>query len=265
MGAAGGDRRGNGSAVRVLTAVGVAAAAHVLPAATWLPWPRQATPGLAGRGRSDHVALTFDDGPAAASTPAVLERLEALDVKATFFMLGERVAANPGLARRVACGGHEVAVHGWSHRYALGEPFPVAFRRLRRARDMIADATGREPTWFRPAYGVLTADAFLAARRAGLRPVLWTAWGRDWTSFASPESIMTSFGRGLRGGATLLLHDAHQGSPTSTMAVTASVLPLLRERCAQLGLLLGPLAEHDVCGLRTGAIQGRDALRNRQV
>lgn len=237
------DQRGR----RLLLAVGAGAAVgHVLPAATWLPQVRAATPRLGGRGRRDHVALSFDDGPAPHSTPRVLRELDALGLRATFFMLGAHAAARPELAAAVAGAGHEVAVHGWSHRYLLGQPFPLVYRRLRRAQDAITAATGTRPRWFRPPFGVLTAPALLAARWLGLQPVLWTAWGRDWAPTASPDSIMRSFGRGLQGGATLLLHDAHHASLSATAGSTVSVLPILQARCAEQGLALGPLGEHGV-------------------
>ena len=247
-------RHGSGRRVLAASSVGVLTG-HLLPAATWLPVVRRATPRLAGRGARGHVALTFDDGPGPRSTPRVLDELDALGLRATFFMLGVRAAARPDLAKAVARAGHEVAVHGWSHHYALGEPLPMVRTRLRRALEVITDATGQPSRWFRPPYGVLTADALLAARSLGLRPVLWTVWGRDWAPTASPESIMRNFGQGLRGGATLLLHDAHHASPAATAEATASALPVLHQRCLERGLTLGPLAEHGVGGTATA---GRD-------
>src|SRR5687768_6006419 len=94
-------------------AVGAGATAlalHAVPLLTtrarlrrrYLPW-------LAGIGSSDHVAITFDDGPDPASTPAFLEELDRLGMRATFFMLGVNAAAHPGLAAEVADAGHEVA------------------------------------------------------------------------------------------------------------------------------------------------------------
>ena len=66
-------------------------------------------------GRRGHVALTFDDGPDAASTPQFLDTLADLGWHATFFMLGEMTRRDPGLARAVADAGHEIGVHGDVH------------------------------------------------------------------------------------------------------------------------------------------------------
>ena len=77
---------------------------------------RDRLPRLNGDGRPDHVALTFDDGPDPASTPAFLDLLDELGVRATFFVLGSMVERAPALARELAGRGHEVGVHGWDHR-----------------------------------------------------------------------------------------------------------------------------------------------------
>ena len=57
------------------------------------------------------VALTFDDGPDPVRTPELLEVLARHDVKATFFLTGKQVAANPELVRRIVAEGHVVGNH----------------------------------------------------------------------------------------------------------------------------------------------------------
>ncbi len=159
-------------------ALGGLAVTHAGPGVTALgPVRRRFFPRLSGLGRADHVAITFDDGPDPEWTPAFLEVLANQQVRATFFMLGSMAAREPGLAAEIAGAGHEVAVHGWEHRYTvLRSPWAVADD-LARARDAVADATGAQPRFYRPPYGVLSAGALAAARRLGLTPVLWTCWG----------------------------------------------------------------------------------------
>lgn len=170
-------------------------AAHGGPAATWLPGLRRACfPALAGLGRPDHVALTFDDGPDPVSTPRFLEALETLATPATFFVLGQEVRRYPALTHEIAVRGHELAVHGWTH----DRPWVPAPRRdigdLARAAGAVYDATGQILRWYRPPYGILTGGRLAAAARAGLRPVLWSAWGRDWTAAATPSSVLAAVG-----------------------------------------------------------------------
>jgi peptidoglycan-N-acetylglucosamine deacetylase len=228
-----------------MLALGGLAVTHAGPGVTALgPVRQRFFPRLSGLGRADHVALTFDDGPDPAWTPAFLEVLAKWQVRATFFMLGSMAAREPGLAAEVAGAGHEVAVHGWAHRYTvLRGPRAVADD-LARATDAVAGATGAQPRLYRPPYGVLSAGALAAARRLGLTPVLWTCWGREWTAGSTPRSVFTMLTRHLAGGATVLLHDSDCTSPPGSAAAALGALPLLLEECAIRGLGAGPVAEH---------------------
>jgi peptidoglycan/xylan/chitin deacetylase (PgdA/CDA1 family) len=222
---------------------GSAVLLHSVPSVTRVPVVQRFLPGLAGRGRPDHVALTFDDGPDGCGTPPLLDLLADLDVRATFFLLGEQVVRHPDIARRIAAEGHEIALHGWHHRYSLGVS-PWALRRsLNRAVDVIGAATGAAPRWYRPPYGVATAGTFLAARELGLSTVLWSRWGLDWRSTATPSSVLAELGE-VTGGDTILLHDSDiTSSPGSWRAPLGAVRPLVTKLREQ-GLDVGPLAAH---------------------
>jgi peptidoglycan/xylan/chitin deacetylase (PgdA/CDA1 family) len=241
----------NGPARRILGAVSVAAGAtslvEVAPGATWLaPVRRRFAPGLAGLGTPGHVALTFDDGPHPAGTPAVLAALAELGWRATFFMLGSQVRAHPSLAAAVADAGHEVALHGDEHRYLFTRRHREIRDDLRRGVGAVREATGVGPCWFRPPYGVLTTGGLAATRRLGLRPLLWTAWGRDWLPGATPRSVVRELCRGVLDGGTVLLHDSDVTSAPGSWRVTAAALPVLAEELAGRGLRVGPAGEHGV-------------------
>ena len=64
------------------------------------------------------VFLTFDDGPTQAVTPYILDLLKQENIKATFFVLGNRAKANPELIRREFDEGHYIANHGYTHKYS---------------------------------------------------------------------------------------------------------------------------------------------------
>ena len=211
------------------------------------PVRRLLTPRLAGRGDPGHVALTFDDGPERLSTPRFLEELDGLGVRATFFVLGARVARSPDLARDIVAGGHELGVHGWDHRCVALRGPGAAVADLVRARDLITSTTGVAPRWYRPAYGVATFPVLRAAVRVGLSPVLWTDWGRDWVTGATPASVAGTAVGHLRGGAVLLLHDAPAGRAGSdAWRVTLEALPAIVAHCRASALAVGPLREHGV-------------------
>jgi peptidoglycan/xylan/chitin deacetylase (PgdA/CDA1 family) len=232
-----------GWAATVATAVAVT---YAVPAVAALGPARRWTPVLAGAGDPRHVALTFDDGPHPASTPQFLRLLDAYHVRATFFLLGEQVQRSPGLAAEIVAAGHEIGLHGHTHRCLLARGPAGTLRDLRRARDVISAATGVRPTWYRPPYGVLTTGALSSARRLRLRPVLWTNWGRDWTATATPQSVLRTVTQDLRGGATILLHDSDITSAVGSWRSSLGALPRLIDSVRQRGLTIGPLAEHGI-------------------
>ncbi|HEY4463828.1 MAG TPA: polysaccharide deacetylase family protein [Streptosporangiaceae bacterium] len=232
------------AAASVLVAV-----AHGGPGITAIgPVRRRMFPRLAGYGPGGQVALTFDDGPDPRSTPRFLDLLSRSGVHATFFMLGSMVAAAPGLAGEIAAAGHEIAVHGWDHRYLTLRGPAAAYDDIARARDTIAGATGRVPAFFRPPYGVLSGGALLAARRLTLRPLLWTCWGREWVPGATPGTVYATLLKGLSDGGTVLLHDSDCTSPPGASRAALGALPRLLDECARRGLRPGTAAGHWAAG-----------------
>jgi len=179
-------------------------------------------------------ALTFDDGPHAQGTPAVLELLAAAGVRATFFLVGEQVRRNPSLAREIVAAGHGVGVHCERHRNLLRLTPAQTRRDIEAAEAVIAETTGLAPALYRPPYGVLNGAALLLARKRGWRTLLWSQWGRDWERRATPQSIAARVTDGVGEGAVLLLHDADDysapGSWQSTVAALPHVLATLAER-----------------------------------
>jgi peptidoglycan-N-acetylglucosamine deacetylase len=185
-----------------------------------------------GRG----FALTFDDGPHAQGTPAVLELLAGAGVHATFFLVGEQIARNPALAGEVVAAGHDVGVHCHRHRNLL-RLGPVQVRAdIDRATAALEDATGVSPLLYRPPYGVLNAAALRLARARGWRTLLWSHWGRDWEACATPDSIARRVTDGAGEGSVLLLHDADDYSAPGSWGRTLAALPQVLATLAERGL-----------------------------
>jgi peptidoglycan/xylan/chitin deacetylase (PgdA/CDA1 family) len=224
----------------------VAGAWHAGPAATKIEALRRRTlPAMAGMGRIDHVALTFDDGPDPASTPRFLEVLDGLGWTATFFALGTMVERAPGLLAEMAAAGHEIGLHGWSHRSLLKRTPSSTRDDLRRSFDLVAELTGVPPSWYRPPFGVLSGPAWAQARRLGMTTVLWSAWGRDWRAEASPGSVLADVSAGVLPGGCVLLHDSDCTSAPGAWRAALGALPLLADLFAGQGLDVGPLRDHD--------------------
>jgi peptidoglycan/xylan/chitin deacetylase (PgdA/CDA1 family) len=229
----------------VCGALGAAVALHLLPSVATIPaLHRRVLPRLSGRTDRLDVALTFDDGPDPASTPAFLDALAELDVHATFFVLGAQLDAHREVGRRIVEAGHEVAVHGWLHRpHLLRAPWQVPAD-VRRTYDLIEQVCATTPRYWRPPNGVISGAGLFAARRLGLAPVLWTADGRDWDASATPESIAARIGQQLTPGGVVLLHDSDITSAPDSWRAALGALPRIVEQCRAAGWTVGPLGEH---------------------
>lgn len=171
------------------------------------------------------VALTFDDGPHPVGTPAVLEILAGAGVRAMFFLVGEQVALRPGVAAEIARAGHVVALHGYRHRLLLRLGAREVADDLARGAATIEDATGVACAWHRPPYGVYSAPGLAAARSAGLRPLLWSRWGKDWRKFTTPARIAARATHAVGAGDVILLHDADFYSARDSHRRTVAALP----------------------------------------
>jgi peptidoglycan/xylan/chitin deacetylase (PgdA/CDA1 family) len=176
---------------------------------------------------AEGVALTFDDGPHPEGTPAMLELLARAGARATFFVVGEQVRRRPELVTEIAAGGHAVALHGYRHRLQLRLSAAEVSDDTARGIAAIEDAIGASPAWHRPPYGIYSAAGLRAAREAGLRPLLWSRWGKDWRRFTTPDRIAARTVRSLLPGDVLLLHDADFYSAHNSHRRTAVALKLI--------------------------------------
>jgi peptidoglycan/xylan/chitin deacetylase (PgdA/CDA1 family) len=185
-----------------------------------------------GRG----YALTFDDGPHAQGTPAVLELLAGAGAHATFFLVGEQIERNPSLSREIVSAGHQIGLHCHRHRNLLRLTPRQVRTDIDRATAAIEDATGLAPALYRPPYGVLNASALRLANARGWRTLLWSHWGRDWERRATPESIAALVTAGAGEGSVLLLHDADDYSTQGSWRRTVAALPQVLSTLADRGL-----------------------------
>jgi peptidoglycan/xylan/chitin deacetylase (PgdA/CDA1 family) len=204
--------------------------------------------GSVMRVRTDEplVALTYDDGPAEA-TSALLDALADLGSTATFFLLLTRVRISPGLVADVRDAGHEIALHGPDHRRLTALDPGTLASRMRDARSELEDVAGTPVRWFRPPYGAQSLHSWRAARRAGLEPVLWGPTFADWRDAPDDERLRLALA-GDR-GAIILAHDGHadeldgvEGDPAPVVdrvALVRGVHAGYRER----GLALRSLGE----------------------
>lgn len=153
------------------------------------------------------IAMTFDDGPHQILTPQVLDILAARQIKASFFVIGNRVAQMPALVARIAQEGHEIGNHSWSHPHMGQMPDHAVLNQIDRTVDAVVTATGHRPVLMRPPYGDFTMPQSRMVRLARNMPtIMWSVDPQDWRrpgGFAIADHII----RHAAPGSIVLAHD----------------------------------------------------------
>jgi len=157
----------------------------------------------------------------------VLEVLAAVDIKATFFLVGEQVERRPRLAAEIARQGHVVALHGYTHRPQPAMSQKAVQNDVERGAAVVESAAGTTVAWHRPPYGLYSAAGLSAVRARGLRPLLWSRWGKDWRRFTTPARIARRATTNVHPGDVILLHDADFYSSTGSHERTVEALALI--------------------------------------
>lgn len=175
------------------------------------------------------IALTFDDGPDPADTPAILDLLATYGAHATFFITGKKAEQYPGIVRREAMEGHEVANHTYTHRMLLHCTEAQIRGEIAMAQKSIGMAAGAEPVLFRPPEGFFNARVLTVGREEGLKTVLWS-WHHPTDDWARPgvNHIVKGILGDVRSGDIVLLHDYVSGK-TQTIDALRIILPKLTE------------------------------------
>lgn len=173
------------------------------------------------------ILFTFDDGPDPETTPVILEALKKHDVKAMFFMTGEKAAKYPELLRKISDAGHVIGNHTFSH----SNFFPVysvkkMVGEINRTSEILEDTTGKKVNLFRPPFGVTNPNIGRAVRKTEKKVVGWSLRSFD-TMMVDPQMMKEKILNNIKDGDIVLFHD--------TRVQTAQILDNLIELCIERG------------------------------
>ncbi|WP_413580706.1 polysaccharide deacetylase family protein [Bdellovibrio sp. HCB288] len=178
------------------------------------------------------IALTFDDGPNPKTTPVILDTLKKHGAKATFFVLGGKIAGNETLIRRILNEGHHIANHSWNHpnfhTLSVVDAKNQIYQTDKALRQFVT------PNYLRYPYGNSTCSANEYANSLGYNIVGWNIDTCDW-AFANTGRVSDSSNKtcqapaSLRAdyagyvnhvvaqtnGGVLLMHDIHANTANS--------------------------------------------------
>lgn len=179
------------------------------------------------------VALTFDDGPHPEHTRKVLDLCDEAGVKATFFVIGEKVERHPEVVREIVRRGHDLGLHSSTHDRLLNMRYePNIVADLRRNQEVIERVTGLRPRLFRPPVGLTSPRTRVAVRQLGLVLIGWSARAYDGAGRPSIERVLARIAPRLAHGVIVLLHDAPErgDEAPSSLEALPQLLGAMRDR-----------------------------------
>ena len=179
---------------------------------------------LRNTGNASTIALTFDDGPNPAVTPALLDLLDAHGASATFFQIGIHIRSFPELVREVLRRGHTIGNHTDTHPRLTFLPSDQIQHELSACAVAFQDATGVATPWMRPPFGFRGPQLTRALRQLNpaSRVVMWSISGRDWRTQPA-ERVINRLQR-VKGGDIVLLHDGDHRSQEGNRRHTITAL-----------------------------------------
>lgn len=163
-----------------------------------------------------------DDGPNPNHTEALLDGLKERGVKATFFLLGERVERFPEIVKRTQEEGHLIGCHGYKHVDLNKLSEEDAYAQVEKTNDLICQITGEYPKYIRPPFGSWKKDL---DARTNMVEVLWNIDTLDW-SCKNEQLIVYTITSQLQDGDIILMHDAYD----ATLAATFDIIDILRSQ-----------------------------------
>jgi peptidoglycan-N-acetylglucosamine deacetylase len=179
------------------------------------------------------IAISFDDGPVENYTAQILAILKVENVKATFFCIGNRIAANEAVLKHVQQEGHIIGNHSFSHHFWFDMYSAKKMQDDLQQMDLEMERViGVKPKLFRPPYGVTNPNLAKAIKKGGYTPVGWSVRSLD-TVAKDEKQLLNKINAGIKPGAVFLFHD--------TCKITLAVLPEFIKEVKNRGYNIIPL------------------------
>ncbi|MFH1429493.1 MAG: polysaccharide deacetylase family protein [Candidatus Margulisiibacteriota bacterium] len=201
----------------------------------------------------NEIWVTIDDGPNE-NTPYMLAVLNALNVKAIFFLVGDQVRKNPRYAKMIADAGHKIGSHGYYHQYFSKLSKTEIETSILAAQKIIYDTTGVLPEMIRPPYMDISNDFLETAKNFNLVPVCWSIDPQDWSINPddynnNQETINDAMykkvfsGKTIANGDIILMHDKRSSADLiSPLLTVINQLNLLNNSNLHVANLTPPLS-----------------------
>lgn len=163
-----------------------------------------------------YAVLTFDDGPSGRFTRKLLDGLDERGVSANFLLCGYRIEQDPALAEDIFSRGHEIGLHGYSHKTMQGMSRRDIASELERTRALLPQKC--TPAFIRPPGGCCSDAVHQVAEARGEAILLWSVDPRDWNLHDS-DRITRQVIDAVQDGDIILLHDMTDSSVNAALHI----------------------------------------------
>ena len=190
------------------------------------------------------VALTFDDGPQPPYTDRLLDVLAKHDVKATFFVIGNRIEKYPETSHRIIAEGHQIGNHSYTHPVLGCLPPTYVERQIERTDKLLRQL------------GITEEIVFRAPMLTRFLPVAWVlakgdrthiscnVWGWDWIT-QNADRITKTVLRKVKPGSIIVLHDGKAGNADANRSGTVEAADRIITALKQEGYRFVRLSDVD--------------------
>lgn len=185
-----------------------------------------------GPTETKNVCLTFDDGPDRLYTPQVLDVLKAKEVRATFFLIGNRVVEYSDVAQRIIQEGHLVGNHTYTHPEIVKETGEPLRKELSLTEEALAKVGVSGSGLFRPPYGAISPNLVEEAASLGYRIAMWSVDSLDWRGLPK-DTVIARVMEMMSPGAVVLQHSS--GGPGEDLSGSVQALPVIIDTLREQG------------------------------
>ena len=156
------------------------------------------------------IYLTFDDGPVPGVTDYILDVLSELDVKATFFCVGENIKKNPEVFKRIVQEKHGIGNHTFNHLNGWATRDEDYLRNIQLCDDMIRHYAAEDHIkLFRPPYGKIRRK-ILKKIRQDYKVIMWDVLSYDFSPDISAGKSLYKSSKHTRNGSIIIFHDSNK-------------------------------------------------------
>ncbi|MEV2909636.1 polysaccharide deacetylase family protein [Paenibacillus larvae] len=179
------------------------------------------------------VALTFDDVPDPRYTSKILDILKQYNVKATFFVVGNRAKQYPNLVKRMVNEGHVVGNHSYDHPNFVKLSDAAFHDQVNKTQAVLKSLIGYEPALIRPPYGNVTEEQvkWLASQKMYI--IFWNVDSLDWKGLTADQIVTNILGH-ARPGSIILQHGG--GGVGEDLSGSVEALPRIIEGFRKEGI-----------------------------